>query len=214
MHIKSSRLKGNPTLILLIVAGLAVIALVAIIIWMRSERAQKPVQEVSFSDVIRDQEASHRAEPQPILIPDSSLTAGKDSLTLEGMTTESEWIRIVCDTLKAREYTLPPGARCVWRAKNYFIFSVGNAKAISFKLNGKSVSLPSNLPINLSNVRFSWSTLDTLSKKIMPAGKAGKDSVAKNGTVGKTASSTPPGVKAKKPSGASDKPKSTLKKPR
>jgi cytoskeletal protein RodZ len=212
-QVKSSKMKGNPTLVLLFVAGLAVIALVSIIVWMRNERAQKPVQEVSFSDVIREQESANRSDSQPIVIPDSSLTAGKDSLTLEGTTTESEWIRIVCDTLKAREYTLPPGARTAWRAKNYFILSVGNAKAISFKLNGKSVSLPSNLPVNLSNVRFSWNTLDTLSKKNVAAPRTAKDSLVKVKTNGKEVTAVSPNIKVKKTIGTDDKLKLLPKKP-
>ncbi|MFI5252949.1 MAG: helix-turn-helix domain-containing protein [Bacteroidota bacterium] len=162
---RSSQVKGNPILLLMFVAGCAVIALVLIIGWMRSERNQKQVQEVSFSDVIREREASEKKEVQPILIPESSQNPGKDSLVLEGFASESEWMRIVRDSLKGKDYTLSPGSRTVWKAKHYFILSLGNAKAISFKLNGHNIGLPSVSFGSLSNIKFSWNTLDTLSAK-------------------------------------------------
>jgi cytoskeletal protein RodZ len=178
-HLKSSQVKGNPTLILLIVAALAVTALVVMIFWMRSERSRKPVQEVSFSDVVRERESVQQGNAQPIAIPDSLAGVRRDSLVLEGITSGSEWIRIVRDTLSAKEYTLPAGARVVWKAGKYFILSVGNVKAVSFKLNGRSIGLPSKSAANLSNIKLSWETLDTLSQKVPPVSHANKDSLSK-----------------------------------
>ena len=179
---KSNSVKGNPNLILLFVSTIGVIALIVMIVWMRSERNQKPVQEVSFSDVIREKETAHNSEPGPITIPDTSTRIGRDSLLLEGVTTDSEWVRVVSDTMKAKEYKLVTGGKGVWKAREYFILSVGNARAITFRLNGKNVGLPTTSPIPLSNIKFSWSTLDTISMKSKLAQTATKDSSGKGST--------------------------------
>jgi hypothetical protein len=85
---------------------------------------------------------------------------------------------------------------------------------ISFKLNGKNVSLPSSAPVNLSNIKFSWSTLDTLAKKNVTISKAGKDSTTKIKQTGKESPPVKSNAKGKSLSGTNDKPKSTPKKPR
>lgn len=165
---KSRGVKGNPALILFGVILIAAAAMVAIILWMRHEREQKPVQEISFPDVVREQESqpgqSAGTAPSADSLQAEHPVAGRDSLTLEASASDSVWLRVEPDTMAAREVTLPPRGEARFRARYKFTLSVGNAKAVSFRLNGKPLGLLSSSPKPMSNITYSWSTLDTIRK--------------------------------------------------
>jgi transcriptional regulator with XRE-family HTH domain len=161
-----SGVKGNPVLVLAAVLIVAVISFAALIEWMRSEKEQKPVEQMPFSEILRERKPEQVT--RPIAVPESSFaTHGaheRDSLLLEGVASDSVWVRIVRDDNPAQEYTFAPGIKMDWKARDYFILSLGNATAITFKLNGKSVGALGKVKKPLQDVNLSWNTLDTLQK--------------------------------------------------
>ncbi|HLX13483.1 MAG TPA: RodZ domain-containing protein [Bacteroidota bacterium] len=163
-----SRVVGNPLLILAALTMVAIVCLAALIQWIRSERPSDAVQETPFTEVAREHDLNRNPHAQPIALPESSLVVrtgkDRDSLLLEGTATDTVWVRIVRDTNPAQEYTFAPGFVMHWKAKDYFVLSLGNGSAMTFKLNGKSVGALGKIRKPLSNIDLSWITLDTMQK--------------------------------------------------
>lgn len=147
-------------IILLLVAGL-----VALVLWMRQERTAPSTQEVSFSDVVKEQESELKQSVNRSdslgASPISSIGAG-DSLVLEGVATESVWVKLRVDGAKPVEYTFAPLVRMRWRAKDSLVVSVGNASAMSFTLNSRRLGTLGSMKKPLRNVVFSRETLRRL----------------------------------------------------
>lgn len=131
--------------ILVGLALLVVVGLVMSVYWLRNEKSEKGVQEISFADVVKEQTAKLQSRdtavvdsaklPAPAIHP----AAKGDSLLLQAVTSESVWVHIELDGGSPGEYTLPPGYRIQWKAAKQFSVSLGNPSGISFVLNGRSL---------------------------------------------------------------------------
>ncbi|HMD14131.1 MAG TPA: helix-turn-helix domain-containing protein, partial [Bacteroidota bacterium] len=123
----------------IVILVLLVVGLVVSIILLREEKLPPP-QEVSFSDVVKEQEAkanTMNASEDSLSIFGRKKETIADSLSLEGVASESVWVHIVIDGMKTSELTFPPTKRMKWKAKKNFIVSMGNAEGMIFTLNGK-----------------------------------------------------------------------------
>lgn len=123
----------------IVILVLLVVGLAVSIILLREEKLPPP-QEVSFSDVVKEQEAKANAVNA---VKDSLAMFGQkagaiaDSLSLEGVASESVWVHIVIDGMKTSELIFPPAKHMKWKAKKNFVVSMGNAEGMTFTLNGK-----------------------------------------------------------------------------
>jgi len=156
--------------VLLIVIVFIVAGFIITIFWMRRENTPKPIQEISFSEVVKEQEQ----RINPLINNIDSMKAGdlpsktevhNDSLFLEGIASESVWVRIVIDGNPAIEYTLPRFYKKQWKAKKSFIVSMGNAAGISFTLNGQKMGSLSPTKRPMKNVAINWETLGKIKNR-------------------------------------------------
>jgi transcriptional regulator with XRE-family HTH domain len=146
-------------LFFLIAAGLVVSML-----WLRNERRAERGQEASFSDVVKEQEAKRVAPASDSLPPSHErpqLAAAPDSLFLEGVASESVWVRVVIDGARTAEYTLPPSFHMQWKARKNFLVSVGNASVVTFTLNGKHLGALATERKPVRNVPLSHESLQS-----------------------------------------------------
>jgi cytoskeletal protein RodZ len=134
-----------------ILVGLALLVVVGLILsvyWLRNEKSEKGIQEISFADVVKEQTAKLQprdstaaaaadSEKLPAAGPARPAAAKGDSLLLQAVTSESVWVHIEFDGGNSSEYTLPPGYRIQWKAAKQFSVSLGNPSGVTFVLNGK-----------------------------------------------------------------------------
>jgi cytoskeleton protein RodZ len=123
--------------------GAVVVAVVVVmVLLMNGVEPSSPVSsgEIPFDRVIRETEAALPADsihrfvsaapaPAPIL----------DSLTLEMTTVDSVWINIVVDDRTAEDFLFAPNRRRIWKARDRFTVTMGNAGGATFRLNGKEL---------------------------------------------------------------------------
>lgn len=156
--------------VLLMVIVFIVTGFIIIIFWMHRENTPRPMQEISFSEVVKEQEQ----RINPLINNIDSMKAGdlpsktevhNDSLFLEGIASESVWVRIVIDGNPAIEYTLPRFYKKQWKAKKSFIVSMGNAAGISFTLNGQKMGSLSPTKRPMKNVAINWETLGKIKNR-------------------------------------------------
>lgn len=97
--------------------------------------------EIPFDRVIRETEAAIPADsiPRYAGAPAPPSLAVTDSLTLEMTTIDSVWINIVVDDRTAEDYLFAPERRRVWKARERFTLTMGNAGGATFRLNGKDL---------------------------------------------------------------------------
>jgi cytoskeletal protein RodZ len=156
--------------ILVGLATLVVAGLLLSVYWLRNERNDKGVQEISFSEVLKEQTAklqpadstadTARASRAAVPMGPVREPVRKDSLHLQAATTESVWVHIVLDGSVQTEYTLPPGYKLEWKAAKEFSISLGNPGGITFTLNGKKLGKLGEGKKPVKNVVLSHASLD------------------------------------------------------
>ncbi len=160
--------KGRQPLVLVLLSAVVVVGLVIIVLALREEHSSPPPQEISFSDVVKEQEAKLRP-PTPdsaaAAVPQLAKITHPDSLSLEGVAKESVWVRIVIDGSTTSEYTLPPEYRIHWKAKKSFLLTLGNGEGMSFNLNGRELGTLGTSKKPMKNIPVSWDTYDKLRPK-------------------------------------------------
>ena len=141
--------------------------LVLLIALIKTEKTSQKVEEISFGEVVKEQEkqAQPAARPADSLTTESLPSVGRaaaDSLFLVTVARESVWFSISVDGLPAHEYMFTPRRRMQWKAKTFFLLSLGNPRGLSLTLNGQNLVMPSKGPKPLANLRLSWDTLEKL----------------------------------------------------
>lgn len=179
-EVKGTALPASPSLpakvnkrrqvnVLLLLAILVTVGLTLSLLWMQRERKSDSVQEISFAQVVKDQERRQKPGGKAVesYLSAASRPSGgatQDSLVLEAASSESVWVRIVADGVQAKEYSLAPQNHVRMKAKDYFLLSLDNARAISFFLNGKRIGVLNRNRKPLYNITLSWNTFQELQK--------------------------------------------------
>ncbi|HAV22056.1 MAG: hypothetical protein A2X67_12280 [Ignavibacteria bacterium GWA2_55_11] len=138
-----------PALRPFVFGGLFIVAVGLAVLVLRpsSEVPMSTTQgEVPFDRVIRETEAAlpvdttQRMSPplRPAVTPAAVLP---DSLTLEMTTTDSVWINIILDNSRVEEYLFAPNRRRIWKARERFVLTMGNAGGATFRLNGHDLGM-------------------------------------------------------------------------
>lgn len=157
-------------LILFVLMIIILLGFLISILYLRDTSPSSPTEEISFSDVIKENESKMKSKTD---ITDSVadtlnqtiITVKSDSLWLESVSSESVWIRINIDGITLNEYLFPPYSRKKWKAKQYFIVSVGNGAAVSFSLNNNHIGPLSTIRKPMRNVQIDWATLNKFEKQ-------------------------------------------------
>lgn len=162
--------------ILFLLSFLLLIGLAISIVWLKREHAAQPPQEISFSEVIKEQESKLTTHPQavdslPVITPGVRTASSPDSLMLEGIAKDTVWVHMVIDSVTTTEQTLPPQYRMHWKAKKSFLVSIGNAAGITFELNGYKLGALGSSRKPMKNILISFETL----KKLSHAKDKGRD---------------------------------------
>jgi hypothetical protein len=140
---ETPRLFFSPLQRNILVIGLAIIALVVIVLLTNSSRnasTNPSVTELPFDRVVKESEAAALAA-NPIQQDSTPIipTPKSDSLRLDMVTTDSVWISILIDGKKAEEHLLGINKKRFWMAKERFMVTMGNAGGATFQLNRKDI---------------------------------------------------------------------------
>jgi cytoskeletal protein RodZ len=125
----------NPNLakIAMVSVALAIGAIGGWNLWIRSS---SPVKDAS---PVQNADQENRIITDPLTHGDTlhtaPLQAAGDSLTLKVSTTDSVWLVLQIDNLQPREYLFREKLTMVWKARERFRVTVGNASAMKFTLN-------------------------------------------------------------------------------
>ncbi len=118
-----------------------------------------PVNETSFSEVIQENErTASLVENASAKNADggnsvySGMTTSKDSLVLQTNTTDTVWMSIVIDGKKTEEFIFIPKMRHIWKAKEKFVLTLGNAGGAHFTLNGKELGTFGKIGMVVRNI--------------------------------------------------------------
>ncbi|HUI63478.1 MAG TPA: helix-turn-helix domain-containing protein [Bacteroidota bacterium] len=140
-------------------AAVVVVAVGAVFLWnLLSPEPSPSTREVPFQSVVKEHEqqlSAASAEPPPPVI------RRVDSLTLSAVVSDTLWMSMSIDSLPSREYLFHPGARASWRARTRFTVTLGNAGAVSFLLNQKSLGVAGKRGAVLRNVSFTRQNLNS-----------------------------------------------------
>ncbi|HUI10698.1 MAG TPA: helix-turn-helix domain-containing protein [Bacteroidota bacterium] len=139
-----------------IAAGAVIVAVAAVLGWnLFSPGSPAPVTEIPFQNVVREAEAvteaAHPPPPPPV--------RHVDSLTLSASVSDTLWMTITVDSLPPHEYIFHPGAKATWHAADRFLLTLGNAGAVSFALNQKSLGALGRRGSVMRNVPLTRQTL-------------------------------------------------------
>lgn len=156
---------------LLFLVSFLILAFIGVMVWLRSAHRGDSVQEISFSDVVREHEAKQAtladsAVHTPSPGTGTALVGSRiDSLRLEAVASESVWVHIVIDGVVTKEYMFSPHVRMHWMAKKSFLVSLGHGNGISFTLNGKALGALGTSKKPIKNVMLEWKTLQPGTKE-------------------------------------------------
>lgn len=135
--------KSHQYQIIVVVAIFIFTGLALSIFFFRGEEAPAVVMERPFSEMLNEEQARQMANGHG---KDSMVSSGSDrsasttdSIRLEGVASESVWVRVAADGINITEMVLPPFARKRWVAQREFNISVSVGSAVSFTLNGERV---------------------------------------------------------------------------
>ena len=132
------RQNDKRTVGVVVATAFAAVALIYFMYDYATQDKKVPVpQETPFQDVVKEEEKELTPQPAALDTFAAIQAAPKiDSLTLRGFATDTVWIAVSRDSLKAQNSViLPKGAR-TWVAARKFTVTLGNAGGIRFTLNG------------------------------------------------------------------------------
>jgi hypothetical protein len=144
----------SPRAVRIAGATAGIIAL-AVLVWsLQGTGGRNDVKEIPFQTVMREHE--RLSTPVPA---ESSTGLPVDSLTLRASVIDTVWMTVTVDSTAPREYLFRPGARALWKARERFTLTLGNAGAMQFTLNDKSIGVLGKRGAVVRNVSLSRSRL-------------------------------------------------------
>lgn len=146
-----------------IATGVIIVAAVSLAvhqIFLRPEPAQ-PV-EIPFQSVVGENEQRARqAAAEPVRrTPQAVPIAVRDSMTLRAAVLDTVWLQIVIDGQPPRDFIFPPNTRALWKARERFRLTLGNAGGVEFTLNEKALGALGKRGAVLRDFDLTRSTLE------------------------------------------------------
>ena len=135
------------------------IVVLAIVLWNLTQ-TKPPLQtnEAPFENTAMKTETDTLVKNSGAL-PAPSKHASPDSLTLKATMTDSAWVEIIIDNLAPRQYLFRPNRSIVWKARDQFRISTGNAGAVNLTLNEKHLGAAGKRGAVARNLQFNRQTL-------------------------------------------------------
>jgi cytoskeletal protein RodZ len=151
---------GKPTW--LVTVAIAAFTIIIVALALQDRSPEVATEEIPFQNMVEeaeervgaslaDQEAVQPASPPP--------TA--DSLTLTAVITDSVWFHLQIDDQEPLEFIFPPDRRRMWKARERFLVTLGNAGAVEFNLNDKTIGVLGEMSAVIRNIEFTRQTLET-----------------------------------------------------
>jgi cytoskeleton protein RodZ len=125
-----------------VAAFVLLIVVVALVASITGNNRKEQVSETPFEQVLREKERSlsdRSASASASGAPSTTTRPYSDSLILEGRTLQDIWVRLVIDDDSPKDYMFGPNIVRTWKAKGNFRISLGNAAAMTFRLNEKDL---------------------------------------------------------------------------
>ena len=110
-----------------------VLILAGIIYWNLTQQRPSQNQDTQIPS------AQQTAPPKKPGTLNAAPSLRTDSLTLSSRTIDTVWVRISVDSQPPLEYIMRPNTQRLWKAREKFLISLGNAGAIEFTLNNTSI---------------------------------------------------------------------------
>ncbi len=112
-----------------------VLVLAGIIYWNITRQGPSPNQDMKMP------ETQQALPPEKTGAPNAAPAIRSDSLILSSRTTDTVWVKIIVDSQQPLEYIMRPNTQRLWKAREKFSISLGNAGAIEFTLNNTSIGM-------------------------------------------------------------------------
>ncbi len=96
-------------------------------------------QAFDLSALTPEDTATATSPEDAALEPSRAVYAQEDSLVLEAVTSAPVWYSIRMDTLRTERGNLSSNDHRVWKAKDHFHVTLGDAGAVTFFLNGREI---------------------------------------------------------------------------
>jgi hypothetical protein len=96
--------------------------------------------------------------PEPVETK-PTVYARDDSLVLEAFTSAPVWFSVKMDTLRTERGSLSSNEHRTWKAREYFVVTLGDAGAVTFFLNGREIGTLGEEGTVVKNVMLSRSRL-------------------------------------------------------
>lgn len=156
---------GHQFRTLAVITFIVLSCFVILLFWIRRDDVNPSIQEVTFSDIVKQQATTLKDSLQsPFMTGDGDSAGNAYTFILEGTAVESVWVRVVIDGTEIKEYTLLPLGRIRCEGKQYFELSMDNARGIIFTVNGKRIGTLSQIKKPLWNVTVAPTTIERLQK--------------------------------------------------
>lgn len=127
-----------------VAAFVLLIVVVALVASITGNNRKDQVSETPFEQVLKEKElplSDRSAGASASGVPSITSRPYSDSLILEGRTLQDIWVRLAIDDDSSKEYMFGPNIVRTWKAKGNFRVSLGNAAAMTFRLNGKDLGM-------------------------------------------------------------------------
>lgn len=90
-------------------------------------------------DPAADDTAAETVTPPDPVEAKQRVFSRDDSLVLEAFTSAPVWFSVKMDTLRTERGSLSSNEHRVWKARDYFVITLGDAGAVTFFLNGREI---------------------------------------------------------------------------
>jgi hypothetical protein len=134
-----------------------IILAVAVALWnLLNRTSETSVEEIPFDKVLKEQTPAAQDTTTNEHAPSP---AKPDTLTLLAVARDSVWVQLAIDNTTARKYIMKPNSRRSWKAAEKFSVTLGNAGAVDFTLNAKTLGKLGKPGAVVRNVEISHATL-------------------------------------------------------
>lgn len=147
-----------PTLARFALPALVLLVL-AVVLWNLTRTKTPPQTNETPLESVVEKTGADTIAKSPGALPAPPKPASPDSLILKATTTDSVWVEIIIDNLAPRQYLFRPNSMMVWKAKDRFRITAGNAGAVQLTLNDKHLSATGKRGNVVRNVEFNRQTL-------------------------------------------------------
>ncbi|QQS36309.1 MAG: DUF4115 domain-containing protein [Ignavibacteriales bacterium] len=153
----------QKNIILLSVVGGAVVILILLFLFVFRSSDEIIVPEKPFEEVIDSGTSRYEEVPTGTVLDSAgNLITAQDSLSLQILTTDTSWVKIIYDDKRAEDFILFPNSQKNLVTGNNFKITLGNAGGIQFKLNNELLNF-SGKAKTVAHVMIDSEGLKTLS---------------------------------------------------